>query len=262
MRLTLHSSSLPYLQQQIARSLPSVARQNTDTEPALAAPAAAELSESERIRIETLNRYLSAVFHLQLVPSTSTSSSTTKIIPLHMFNSLRELELTESNALNICGISVRFAQFCGFQMSQSSNLFLLQLLRPYLQKLHIRSNLSELRSLLASCLGDNSCQVDTPWSKLVTLSISHCNLLTLDESIRLVPNLEELDLSHNQLQSVEWIQDCVALTKLNLNHNRISDLSKLHGVLGNISILSLKANGISSLVGLEKLYSLQVFLFV
>lgn len=61
--------------------------------------------------------------------------------------------------------------------------------------------------------------------------------------------VEQLDLSHNQLENVQNLQWLSNLTQLDLSHNRLRRLDSLHTKLGNVTSLSLAGNMIETLQG-------------
>lgn len=71
-----------------------------------------------------------------------------------------------------------------------------------------------------------------------------------------MPNVEQLDLSHNQLRSISHLQHLSAMTHLNLSYNQLHSLDDMNTRLGNVHTLLLTNNDLYSLYGLAKLYSL------
>ncbi|XP_028681214.2 LOW QUALITY PROTEIN: nischarin [Erpetoichthys calabaricus] len=94
------------------------------------------------------------------------------------------------------------------------------------------------------------------WKTLTTLDMSHNFISSIDESVKLIPKVEFLDLSHNGLSRVENLQHLYNLIHLDLSYNKLSLLESLHTKLGNIKTLNLSGNLLESLSGLNKLYSL------
>lgn len=89
------------------------------------------------------------------------------------------------------------------------------------------------------------------------MDLSSNNLTEIDSSIKLVPNLRILILNHNKLSSISNLTVLPHLTHLSVSHNLIVVCDELHTKLGNVLSLDLSQNGISSLEGLSKLYSLE-----
>ncbi|XP_013392557.1 nischarin isoform X2 [Lingula anatina] len=95
------------------------------------------------------------------------------------------------------------------------------------------------------------------WESLQAADFSHNEIKEIDESVRLMPRLEYLDLSRNQLSDVQHLHYLPALSQVNLAHNRLRTLESLHVRLGNVKILNLSGNQLDTLEGLSKLYSLE-----
>uniref|UniRef100_A0A8C9SSW1 Nischarin n=1 Tax=Scleropages formosus TaxID=113540 RepID=A0A8C9SSW1_SCLFO len=94
------------------------------------------------------------------------------------------------------------------------------------------------------------------WKMLTTLDMSHNSLKCIDESVKLIPKVEFLDLSYNDLTLVENLQHLYNLIHLDLSYNKLTTLEGVHTKLGNIKTLNLAGNQLESLLGLNKLYSL------
>uniref|UniRef100_A0A2K6FLU9 Nischarin n=1 Tax=Propithecus coquereli TaxID=379532 RepID=A0A2K6FLU9_PROCO len=94
------------------------------------------------------------------------------------------------------------------------------------------------------------------WQALTTLDLSHNSISEIDESVKLIPKIEFLDLSHNGLLVVDNLQHLYNLVHLDLSYNKLSSLEGVHTKLGNIKTLNLAGNLLESLSGLHKLYSL------
>ncbi|XP_008053175.2 nischarin isoform X1 [Carlito syrichta] len=94
------------------------------------------------------------------------------------------------------------------------------------------------------------------WQALTTLDLSHNSISKIDESVKLIPKIEFLDLSHNGLLLVDNLQHLYNLVHLDLSYNKLCSLEGLHTKLGNIKTLNLAGNLLESLSGLHKLYSL------
>ncbi|KAJ8259877.1 hypothetical protein GJAV_G00174470 [Gymnothorax javanicus] len=94
------------------------------------------------------------------------------------------------------------------------------------------------------------------WGTLTTLDMSHNRISCIDESVKLIPKVEFLDLSNNELSRVENLQHLYNLIHLDLSYNKLTVLEGVHTKLGNIKTLNLAGNHLESLSGLNKLYSL------
>jgi Leucine-rich repeat (LRR) protein len=95
------------------------------------------------------------------------------------------------------------------------------------------------------------------WNSILSLTLSNCGLVKIDDSLHYFPNLIDLDISHNFISHIVHLQDCIALENINLSHNRIRILSNLERTIGSIKNLNLSYNEIESLDGIEKIYSLE-----
>ncbi|XP_067097416.1 nischarin isoform X1 [Osmerus mordax] len=94
------------------------------------------------------------------------------------------------------------------------------------------------------------------WKTLTTLDMSHNQISRIDDSVKLIPKVEFLDLSYNSLSLVENLQHLYNLIHLDLSYNKLTVLEGVHTKLGNIKTLNLAGNQLDSLLGLSKLYSL------
>ncbi|XP_048110185.1 nischarin isoform X3 [Alosa alosa] len=106
---------------------------------------------------------------------------------------------------------------------------------------------------------DTNCPVTAiipTWKTLTTLDMSHNLIACIDESVKLIPQVEFLDLSHNELSHVENLQHLYNLIHLDLSYNNLAVLEAVHTKLGNIKTLNLAGNRLETLSGLNKLYSL------
>ncbi|XP_048343606.1 nischarin isoform X3 [Sphaerodactylus townsendi] len=94
------------------------------------------------------------------------------------------------------------------------------------------------------------------WKTLTTLDMSHNSISKIDDSVKLMPKIEFLDLSHNDVPLVENLQHLYNLVHLDLSYNKLVTLEGIHTKLGNIKTLNLAGNLLERLCGLNKLYSL------
>ena len=77
------------------------------------------------------------------------------------------------------------------------------------------------------------------------------DFLKIDDSINLLPNLENLNLSGNGLSDEINLDRLLRLTILDLSNNNIESIDNLY--VGNISILNLSQNRIKHLSKLSRL---------
>lgn len=94
------------------------------------------------------------------------------------------------------------------------------------------------------------------WKTLTTLDMSHNRISQIDDSVKLIPKIEFLELSHNDVSLVENLQHLYNLIHLDLSYNKLTSLEGVHTKLGNIKTLNLAGNLLERLCGLNKLYSL------
>ncbi|KAM4651591.1 nischarin [Discoglossus pictus] len=94
------------------------------------------------------------------------------------------------------------------------------------------------------------------WKNLTTLDMSHNHISFIDDSVKLIPQIEFLDVSHNSISSIENLQHLYNLIHLDLSYNNISMMDGIHAKVGNIKTLNIAGNLLESLSGLKKLYSL------
>ena len=78
------------------------------------------------------------------------------------------------------------------------------------------------------------------WLQLQHLTCVSNGFSAMDASLTLCPELRELDLSRNNIKAVGSLHACLALTRLVLSHNHISDASALPATAGRLRELSLQ----------------------
>lgn len=94
------------------------------------------------------------------------------------------------------------------------------------------------------------------WAQVKVVNFGNNDIWTIDSSMRLVPNAEEVNLNENRLRTVANLSSLHHLSHLNLSGNLIESVKDWHMQLGNIEILNLSFNKIKSLKGLSRLRSL------
>ncbi|XP_063071141.1 nischarin isoform X2 [Engraulis encrasicolus] len=167
---------------------------------------------------------------------------------LSVFKSLLQIEIDDCDSSKITGLPS---------------------LRPSLATLSVHRSTSTMKDVIVPEASefaqwvpegvDTDCPVTAiipVWKSLTTLDFSNNQLMCIDESVKLIPQVEFLDLSHNQLPNVENLQHLYNLIHLDLSYNNLTVLEGVHTKLGNIKTLNLAGNQIKSLSGLNKLYSL------
>lgn len=95
------------------------------------------------------------------------------------------------------------------------------------------------------------------WGAMKKLDLRCNNLTDVDETMKLVPNVETLILSQNKISTITDLSFLTKLTYLHISNNLITVCEQLHTKLGNILTLDVSQNNISSLKGFEKLYSIE-----
>lgn len=109
--------------------------------------------------------------------------------------------------------------------------------------------------LLCDCIHKDPDSTKT-WINLKTADFSMNQICSIDESVKLMPNLVTLKLDANRLKSISHLNSLPYLNSLSLCENLIEECLDCHLELGNIRILNLSQNNIKSLIGFRKMYSL------
>ncbi|XP_055130557.1 nischarin isoform X1 [Symphalangus syndactylus] len=179
-----------------------------------------------------------------------TSNIQEQLLPfdLSIFKSLHQVEISHCDAKHIRGLVAS---------------------KPTLATLSVRFSATSMKEVLVpeasefdewepegTTLEGPVTAVIPTWQALTTLDLSHNSISEIDESVKLIPKIEFLDLSHNGLLVVDNLQHLYNLVHLDLSYNKLSSLEGLHTKLGNIKTLNLAGNLLESLSGLHKLYSL------
>lgn len=89
------------------------------------------------------------------------------------------------------------------------------------------------------------------------LDLSRNNLVEIDSTISLAPNLQHLTLNNNKISTISNLSSLPKLSHLILSDNLISNCDNLHLKIGNIVVLNLAQNQITTCKGFSKLYSLE-----
>uniref|UniRef100_A0A673I1L5 PX domain-containing protein n=1 Tax=Sinocyclocheilus rhinocerous TaxID=307959 RepID=A0A673I1L5_9TELE len=142
-------------------------------------------------------------------------------------------------------------------------------LKPTLATLSIHLSASSMKEILVPEASefaqwepegvDTDCPVTAiipTWKMLTTLDMSRNFIRCIDDSVKLIPEVEFLDLSYNELSLVENLQHLYNLVHLDLSFNKLTVLEGVHTKLGNIKTLNLSGNQLETLSGLSKHYSL------
>lgn len=89
------------------------------------------------------------------------------------------------------------------------------------------------------------------------LDLSNNNLVEIDKTVNLLPNLKKLVLNDNKISTISNLSQLPNLSHLSLSNNLISICDRLHVKIGNILSLNLSQNNLTSLECFKKLYSLE-----
>lgn len=103
----------------------------------------------------------------------------------------------------------------------------------------------------------NAALLGNAWVKVKEVNFGSNDIWTIDSSMCLVPNVEEIHLNDNRLRTVANLSSLYHLNHLNLSGNLIESVKDWHMQLGNIEILNLSCNKLKSLEGLSRLRSLR-----
>ncbi|XP_070850302.1 nischarin isoform X3 [Chaetodon trifascialis] len=167
---------------------------------------------------------------------------------LSVFKSLLQIEISECSSRQIRGLSSLRSSLATLSIHYSTET-MMSILVPE------ASEFSQWEPEGA----ESGCPVTAVipvWRNLTTLDMSHNCISAIDGSVKLIPKVEFLDLSYNQLSTVENLQHLYNLVHVDLSYNSLRVLEAAHTRLGNIKTLSLAGNQLDQLTGLTKLYSL------
>ncbi|XP_075431148.1 nischarin isoform X3 [Ascaphus truei] len=167
---------------------------------------------------------------------------------LSIFKSLRQIEISQCDAKHIMGLTS-----CKNTLATISVRFSTTSMKDVLVPEAAEFDQWEPEGTASTC---PITAVVPKWKTLTTLDMSHNRISLIDDSVKLIPQIEFLDLSHNGISTVENIQHLYNLIHLDLSYNKLSVLEGVHAKLGNIKTLHLAGNVLESLSGLCKLYSL------
>ncbi|XP_041637463.1 nischarin isoform X2 [Cheilinus undulatus] len=179
---------------------------------------------------------------------TSNIEETSLPFDLSIFKSLLQIEISECSSHQIRGLSSLRSSLATLSIHRSTET-MMSILVPE------ASEFSQWEAEGA----ESGCPVTAVipvWRNLTTLDMSHNCISSIDSSVKLIPKVEFLDLSYNQLSTVENLQHLYNLVHVDLSYNSLRILEAAHTRLGNIKTLNLAGNQLDQLTGLTKLYSL------
>ncbi|XP_054712568.1 serine/threonine-protein kinase 11-interacting protein-like isoform X2 [Uloborus diversus] len=156
-------------------------------------------------------------------------------VDLSYFSSLVALELRKIPAHLIIGLSSLSVQLRALICSRSIYL---------------------LKEILGSSVDEQN--TTDVWTELRELNVSYNYLECLDSSLKSLPNLEILDLSHNNLRSTTGIEALENLSFVNLSYNQLEGLPIFHSLSCRCLVkLYVRNNNLNDLAGLECLFNLE-----
>lgn len=156
------------------------------------------------------------------------------IIDIQKFHNLRRLEIQRVPIEQIIGI---------------------QRLRAHLQEIICSKSVKCVEDIISHCGGDKS--HGFVWNELKMADFSYNALKTIDCSLEFAPYLQQLNLSHNKLVSVDAIKWLPNLKRLNLSYNNLTHIPSLHGEASRrLQTLILTNNFIEDLSGISRLDAL------
>lgn len=142
----------------------------------------------------------------------------------------------------------------GCDLSTSAARGLLEL-RHTLEKIICHNSTDALRHVFASRIADIE---DSPqWKRLSFVSCAYNGLVLMDDSLRLLPVVETLDLSRNKFAKVDNLWRCSKLKHLDLGFNQLRTVASFSKVSCQIVKLVLRNNALTTMRGVENLKSLE-----
>ena len=204
-------------------------------------------SSDTSLDVANLYEFVNRLKHLKVVSDTPDCRSSSVLselkFDLSIFRNLHSLQLEGSSMQQVEGWALLFDKLELLVIRNSAKR-----VSEAIQHVHARKEEQQ---------GSISVFSHTyKWKALTHLHLARNYLREIDESITLVPYLQLLNLSHNQIEEVPelFLTQLHELTILDLSHNKLEQVDSLHTKLGNIHTLDLSYNRIRSLVGLRKLY--------
>ncbi|XP_061252748.1 nischarin isoform X1 [Bos javanicus] len=179
-----------------------------------------------------------------------TSNIQEQLLPfdLSIFKSLHQVEISHCDARRIRGLVASKPTLATMSVRFSATS-MKEVLVPE------ASEFDEWEPAGAALEGPVTAVIPT-WQALTALDLSHNSISEIDDSVKLIPKIEFLDLSHNGVLVMNNLQHLYNLVHVDLSYNKLSSLEGAHTKLGNIKTLNLAGNLLRHLSGLHKLYSL------
>ncbi|KAL4578904.1 hypothetical protein LXL04_015035 [Taraxacum kok-saghyz] len=142
----------------------------------------------------------------------------------------------------------------GCDLSTSAARGLLEL-RHTLEKIICHNSTDALRHVFASRIAE--IEHSPHWKRLSFVSCAYNGLVLMDESLRLLPVVETLDLSRNKFTKVDNLLRCSKLKHLDLGFNQLRTIASFSKVTCQIVKLVLRNNALTTMRGVENLKSLE-----
>ncbi|KAL5014555.1 hypothetical protein ScPMuIL_008825 [Solemya velum] len=159
---------------------------------------------------------------------------------LTLFKSLQVLQLENCSPLMIGGVET---------------------IKQTLEKMTIYNSLDAIKDMLLQEIprwrSEDGALLVSNWDHLRQADFSRNSITSIDDSVQMIPKVEVLDLSCNEIDAIQHLQWLSQMTSLNISNNFLQRLDALHTKLGNIKTLNLAGNKLDSLQGLSKLFSLK-----
>ncbi|BDA49747.1 probable Nischarin at N-terminal half [Coccomyxa sp. Obi] len=156
--------------------------------------------------------------------------------------------------------SLSHLELTGCDLSTSAWLGI-ESVRGTLRSIACHNSLEELWHLLAPASSraktPSAAEAAAAWPSLTTLACSRNCFDTMDASLALLPAVERLDLSSNNIATVQNLTACAALAELDLSNNCIASLAQVGLCAGPLRHLVLQGNVIKSTKGLQLLRGLE-----
>ncbi|XP_071702598.1 uncharacterized protein [Rutidosis leptorrhynchoides] len=215
------------------------------------------LSELERLLagtpVDYLRAYVSdlgdhrALEQLRRILRILTSLKVISVLPLESCRDPTPLCLLPFGRLKVLELR-------GCDLSTSAARGLLEL-RHTLEKIICHNSTDALRHVFASRIAD--IETSPQWKRLSFVSCAHNGLVLMDDSLRLLPVVETLDLSRNKFSKVDNLGRCSKLKHLDLGFNQLRTISSFSKVSCQIVKLVLRNNALTSIRGMENLKLLE-----
>ncbi|KAF5803709.1 putative leucine-rich repeat domain superfamily [Helianthus annuus] len=215
------------------------------------------LAELERLLagapVDYLRAYVSdlgdhrALEQLRRILRILTSLKVVSVVPLQSCRDPTPLCLLPFGRLKVLELR-------GCDLSTSAARGLLEL-RHTLEKIICHNSTDALRHVFASRIAEIE---DSPqWKRLSFVSCAYNGLVLMDDSLRLLPVVETLDLSRNKFAKVDNLWKCSKLKHLDLGFNQLRTIASFSKVSCQLVKLVLRNNALTTIRGVENLKALE-----